>query len=53
MVVAVHNPAFQQAIPHGMDGIGLLDKVVTFGSSWESRNGLVWGPEMVSIGERK
>ena len=46
------NPAFQQAIPHGMDGIGQLFQVVIFGSSWESRNGLIWGPEMVSFGDR-
>ena len=49
----VPNPAFQQAIPHAMDGIGQLLQVVIFGSSWESRNGLIWGPEMVSFGDRK
>ena len=47
------KPAFQQAIPHGMDGIDSLLQVVIFGSSWESRNGLIWGPEMVSFGDRK
>ena len=53
MGVDGHNPAFQQAIPHGTVVFGLLPKVVIFGSSWESRNGLIWGPEMVSFGDRK
>ena len=53
MLVDGLKPAFQQAIPNGMDGIGLLYKVVIFGSSWESRNGLIWGPEVDSFGDRK
>ena len=43
------NPAFSRAIPHGMAIIDLLLQVVIFGSSWESRNRLIWGPEMVSF----
>ncbi len=47
------NPAFQQAIPHvGLVFCPLL-KVVIFGSFGESRNGLIWGPEMVPFGDPK
>ena len=47
------KPAFQQAIPHvGVVFCPLL-KVVIFGSFGESRNGLIWGPEMVSFGDPK
>ena len=42
--------AFQQAIPHGMVVFVSLLKVVIFGSSWGSRNGLSWGPEMAHLG---
>ena len=53
MLVDGLKRAFQQAILHGMDGIDSLLQVVIFGSSWESRNGLIWGPEMVSFGDQK
>ena len=46
------KPAFSRAIPHVVVGITLLLKVVIFGSFWESRNGLIWGPEMVPFGSR-
>ena len=47
------TPAFQQAIPHVVVGITPLLKVVIFGSFGESRNGLIWGPEMVPFGDPK
>ena len=47
------NPAFPRAIPHGMVVFHQLLKVVFFGSSWGSRNGLIWGPEMVPFGDPK
>ena len=42
----VPNPAFQQAIPHGMDGIGQLLQVVIFGSFPGSQKGAKMGPQM-------
>ena len=47
------NPAFSRAIPHVVVGITPFPKVVIFGSFGESRNGLIWGPEMVSFGDPK
>ena len=47
------NPAFSRAIPHVGLGITPLLKVVIFGSVGESRNGLIWGPEMVPFGDPK
>ena len=47
------KPPFSQAIPNvGLVFCSLL-KVVIFGSFGESRNGLIWGPEMVPFGDPK
>ena len=47
------NPPFSRAIPYVVVGICPLPKVVIFGSFGESRNGLIWGPEMIPFGDRR
>ena len=53
MVHDVRNPPFSQAIPRLVVGICPFPKMVIIGSFGESRNGLIWGPEMVAFGDPK
>ena len=43
MVNDVRNPAFQQAIPHGMEVFVSLSKVVIFGPFRGIISELIWG----------
>ena len=47
----VPNPAFQQAIPHGMEVFVSLSKVVIFGPFRGTISDLIWGPFRTSFGD--